>query len=121
MTLVARHGRIVHLEAQGYMDFESRKPVGTDTFFRLWSNTKPITGAATLICVEDGLLKLDDPISKYLPAFSIRSCGCPHPKPPRRPAMNTETVPALREITIRDCLRNTTGLATPATPPPLTW
>ena len=114
VTLIARHGKIVHLEAQGYMDFESRKPAGVDTFFRLWSNTKPITGTATMICVEEGLLKLDDPISKYLPAFKnpvVRVLDTTSKR--GSPPSVTETVPAQREITVRDCLRNTTGLATP--------
>jgi len=51
VTLVARHGRIVHYEAHGYMDFDSRKPATKETIFRLWSNKKPITGTATMICV----------------------------------------------------------------------
>lgn len=69
VTLVARKGKIVHYEAQGFMDFESKKPVTKDTIYRLWSNTKPITGVATMICLEEGLLNLDDPVSKYIPAF----------------------------------------------------
>ena len=69
VTLVARQGRIVHYEAQGFMDFDSRKPAPKDTIFRLWSNSKPIAGAATMICVEEGLLNLDDPVSKFIPAF----------------------------------------------------
>ena len=69
VTLVARHGKIVHYDAQGYMDFESKRPAGQDTIYRLWSNTKPITGVATMICVEEGMLTLDDPVSKYIPAF----------------------------------------------------
>lgn len=68
ITMVIRHGKIVHYEAQGYMDIESKKPVQKDTIYRLWSNTKPITGVATMICVEEGLLKLDDPVSKYIPS-----------------------------------------------------
>src|SRR5512136_2861825 len=69
VTLVARHGKLVHYEAQGYLDIDSRKPAGTDTIVRLWSNSKCIAGLATMICVEDGLLTLDDPLSKYIPAF----------------------------------------------------
>ena len=106
-TLVARHGRIVHYEVQGYMDLETKTPATRDTVYRLWSNSKPITGVATMICVEDGLLTLDDPVSRYLPSFKnqvvrARSTG---PVPPVLPPVN-------RDITIRDCLRNTTGLTT---------
>jgi CubicO group peptidase (beta-lactamase class C family) len=115
VTLVARHGKIVHYDAQGYIDLESKKPASKDTIFRLYSNSKPIAGLATMICVEDGLLALDDPVSKYIPAFknpkvlASNTAGQSQSGPP----FGLPTVPAKREITIRDCLRNTTGLATP--------
>jgi CubicO group peptidase (beta-lactamase class C family) len=111
VTLVARHGKVVHHEAQGYMDFESRKPAPKDTIYRLWSNTKPITGTATMICVEEGLLTLDDPVSKYIPAFKNQVVRA-EPGAGRGLPMATSTIPAAREITVRDCLRNTTGIAT---------
>lgn len=115
VSLIARHGKIVHFDAQGYMDLENRKPIQKDTIFRLWSNSKPIAGVATMICVEEGLLSLDDPVSKFIPAFKntrvradevewLRLNNCSHP-------IATPTVPAERGITLRDCLRNTTGLA----------
>ncbi|HEY97649.1 MAG TPA: beta-lactamase family protein [Dehalococcoidia bacterium] len=109
VTLVARHGKIVHHEAQGYMDFESKKLAGRDTIYRLWSNSKPITGTATMICVEDGLLSLDDPVSKYIPAFKNQVVRT---ELGRGALAGVPTVPVKRDITIRDCLRNTTGLAT---------
>jgi CubicO group peptidase (beta-lactamase class C family) len=109
ITMVIRCGKIVHYEAVGYMDIDSKMPVRKDTIYRLWSNTKPITGVATMICVEEGLLTLDDPISKYIPAFKnqrVRTTA------PQGPMLGTPTVPVDREITVRDCLRNTTGLPT---------
>lgn len=121
VTLVARHGKVVHYEAQGYMDLDSKEPVQKDTIFRLWSNSKPIAGVATMICFEDGLLTLDDPVSKYIPAFKnpVVKVLEPLERPTGRreegrgvPMMMIPTVPADREITIRDCLRNTTGMAT---------
>jgi len=117
VTLVARHGRIVHYEAQGYMDFASKKPAGKDTIYRLWSNTKPITGIATMICVEEGLLTLDDPVSKFIPAFKKQRVRAPAAQ---GPMLRTPTVPVARDITVRDCLRNTTGLPT-ARRVPLTY
>jgi CubicO group peptidase (beta-lactamase class C family) len=107
VTLVARHGKIIHYDVQGYMDFASKKPAGLDTIFRLWSNTKPITGVAMMICVEEGLLSLDDPVSKYIPAFK-NQCVRTGAQGPLRPI----NVPVTREMTVRDCLRNTTGLTT---------
>jgi CubicO group peptidase (beta-lactamase class C family) len=109
VTLVARHGKIVHYEAQGYMDFESKRPAPRDTIYRLWSNSKPISGTAVMICVEDGLLSLDDPLSKYIPAFKNQVVRTETGRPT---FLGIPTVPVERDITIRDCLRNTTGLAT---------
>ena len=117
ITLVARHGRIVHFEARGCMDLEGKTPVQKDTFFRLYSNSKPITGVATMILQEEGLLSINDPVSKFLPAFrNPRVLTLDALPDPERPFM-MPTVPAKREITIRDCLRNTTGLATPRRAP----
>jgi len=112
LTLVARHGQIVHSDVRGCMDFESQTPVRDDTFFRLYSNTKPITGVAMMVLYEDGLLNINDPVSKFLPAFkNPRVLALDALPDPDRPFM-LPTVPAKREITLRDCLRNTTGLAT---------
>jgi CubicO group peptidase (beta-lactamase class C family) len=108
VTLIARHGKVVHYEAQGYLDFESRKPARKDTIYRLWSNSKPITGTATMICVEDGLLNLDDPVSKFIPAFKNQVVKA---ELGRGALSGVPTVPIDRDITVRDCLRNTTGLA----------
>ena len=122
VTMVVRKGRIVHWEAQGFMDFDSKKPVQKDTIYRLWSNTKPITGVATMICLEEGLITLDDPLSKYIPAFKnprVRVSELPRTQETGGPGLlgMIPTVPANREVTIRDCLRNTTGFATAATAP----
>ena len=54
VTLVAREGKIVHFESQGYSDLAAKKPVTKDTIYRLYSDTKPITGVAVLIFCEEG-------------------------------------------------------------------
>jgi CubicO group peptidase (beta-lactamase class C family) len=120
VTLVARHGKVVHYEAQGYLDLDTKNPAGKDAIARIWSNSKCVAGLATMICVEDGLLTLDDPISQYIPAFKdpvVLAASVPPEAP--RPAMGAAmpTVPAVREITVRDCLRNTTGLMTAQSAP----
>lgn len=109
VTLVARRGHLVHFDAQGYMDIDTRTPAERGTLFRLYSNTKPITGVATMILFEEGLLTLDDPISKYIPAFENLEV--------RLPDQPMLTEPARREITIRDCLAHTSGLATQSRAP----
>ena len=67
VTLVARHGRIAHLEAQGLMDIESRKPMQKDAIFRIMSMTKPVVGASIMMMIEEGKVRLTDPVSKFIP------------------------------------------------------
>ena len=69
VTLVARHGEIVNLDAYGVLDVSDPKPVQVDSIFRIASMTKPITGAAMMMLWEEGKWKLDDPVAKHIPAF----------------------------------------------------
>jgi CubicO group peptidase (beta-lactamase class C family) len=104
VTLVVRHGQIAWLKAQGMSDREAGKPMRTDSLFRICSMTKPITSTAVMMLYEEGKFMLDDPISKYIPEF----------KNPKVLVKNenggTYTIPAKREITIRDLLTHTSGL-----------
>ena len=70
VTLVADHEHVLHLDAVGLADVEAKRPMKTDTMFAIASMTKPITATAVMILKDDGRLKLDDPVSKYLPAFA---------------------------------------------------
>lgn len=104
VTLVARHGQVAWFKAQGMMDREAGKPMAPDAIFRICSMTKPITSVAVMMLYEEGRFTLDDPISKYIPEFK-------HPKVLVKPATGEPyTIPAKREITIRDLLRHTSGL-----------
>lgn len=69
VTLVARRGRIVHFEAHGLMDSEAKRPMEKSTIFRIASMSKPITAVAVLMMVEEGKLRLSDPVSRFLPEF----------------------------------------------------
>ena len=113
LTLVARHGKVAHLEIQGMMDIINNKPAEKDTIFRMYSMTKPITGVATMMLYEEGHFQLEDPISKYIPAFKnpVVSVFDPPQGYVPSPSPFGLTVPARREITVRDCLTHTTGLA----------
>jgi CubicO group peptidase (beta-lactamase class C family) len=67
---VARHGQVAHLATYGLRDREAGLPVTVDTLWRMYSMTKPVTSVAALMLLEEGLLSLNDPISRYLPAFA---------------------------------------------------
>lgn len=70
VTLVGRRGRLVHTRAMGAKDLESGAPLATDDIFRIFSMTKPVTGAAMMILYEAGLWRPEDPISRFLPALA---------------------------------------------------
>jgi CubicO group peptidase (beta-lactamase class C family) len=68
-TLVARHGKIVFCESEGFRDLETSKPMTADTILRFYSMTKPITSVALMMLYEEGLFQLDDPVSEFIPEF----------------------------------------------------
>jgi CubicO group peptidase (beta-lactamase class C family) len=104
VTLVARHGKVAWFKAQGMADRENSKPMRTDAMFRICSMSKPITSLAAMMLYEEGRFLLDDPVSKYLPEFK-------NPKVFVKPAHGDPyTIPATKEITIRDLLRHTSGI-----------
>ena len=70
VTLVARHGRLVHLNALGLKDIVTGEPMAADTLFRIYSMTKPVTAVAMMILYDRGLWTPDDPIARHLPEFA---------------------------------------------------
>ena len=104
VTLVVRHGHVAWFKAQGMMDREAGKPMPTDAMFRICSMSKAITSVAVMMLYEEGKFLLDDPVSKYLPEFK-------NAKVLVKPASGEPyTIPATKEITIRDLLRHTSGI-----------
>ena len=104
VTLVARRGHVAWFNAQGMADREAGKAMRPDSMFRICSMTKPITSTAVMMLYEEGRFLLEDPVSKYLPEFK-------NPKVLVKPGSGaTYTIPATREITIRDLLRHTSGI-----------
>jgi CubicO group peptidase (beta-lactamase class C family) len=79
-----------------------------DTIFRWYSMSKPITSVAAMMLVEDGRLRLDDPLSKYIPAFADVKVGVDWTDASGNPSLTLE--PLKRPITIEDLLRHTSGL-----------
>lgn len=112
ITAVARHGEIAHFSSQGYMDIENEIPMRDDAIFRMASMSKPVTGVAILMMMEEGKLRLEDPVSKFIPEFKdtkVAMLTDPNAAPSRDP--DIYTTPATREITVRDLLTHTSGLA----------
>ena len=70
VTLVARHGKTAHLNAAGVKSTATGEPLDTDSIFRIYSMTKPVTGVAMMILHEEGKWRLDDPIAKYIPEWA---------------------------------------------------
>jgi CubicO group peptidase (beta-lactamase class C family) len=77
-TLVARHGKVVYLDAYGVEDLATKKPVTTTTIFRLASMTKPIVGVAMMMLWEQGKWTLDDPVAKHIPEFAGLTVAAPN-------------------------------------------
>jgi len=95
VTLVARRGHTVHLEAVGLADIEKKVPMRKDSLFAIASMTKPITATAVMILQDDGKLSVGDPVSKYIPGFKDVRLNGESPS---------------REITIRDLMTHTSGI-----------
>src|ERR1700693_2254402 len=116
VTLVARTVKVVHLEAHGLADIEAKKPMSKDSLFWIMSMTKPVVGTATLMMMEEGKLRLTDPVSRFIPEFKgLKVAVMQHPPAGARAlAPGTPplfyTVPATREITIQDLLTHVSGL-----------
>lgn len=106
IALVARNGKIVYYKGLGYDDKEQKQPMKKDAIFRIASQTKAITSVAIMQLVEEGKILLDDQIWKYIPGFRM-----PVVLDKFNPKDSSyTTVPAKKEITIRDLLTHTSGI-----------
>ena len=103
---IARDGKIIYNKSFGFKDLETKSPLHNDDIFRIASQTKAITSIAVMMLFEEGKFLLGDPVSKYIPEFT---------RPQVLDKFNEKdstftTVPAKREITIRDLLTHTSGI-----------
>ena len=106
VVLVARHGTIAYHKAFGMSDIESGKKMQTDSLFRLYSMTKPVTSVALLTLYEEGKFQLSDTLEKYIPAFKDVKV---YAKTDDKGAMVFEE--PKRKITIQDVFRHTAGFS----------
>ncbi len=105
VTMVAHRGKVAHFESFGLMDIKSGKAMKPDTIFRIFSMSKPITSAAVMILYEEGHFQLDDPVSKFMPEFKDMKVFV------KKTEAGVEVTDAKRQITIRNLLTHTSGLA----------
>ena len=103
-TMVTRRGRTVHLHSTGLANKETGLAMAPDTVVRIYSMTKPLTSVAIMMLYEQGLFQLDDPVSRFLPCFTTMRVAAGGQRG------KIDTVPAARQITIRDLLTHTSGL-----------
>ena len=108
VILVARKGKVVYFDTFGQLDPASGKPMPKDAIFRLYSMTKPYTSVAAMMLMEEGKLRLTDPVSRYIPAFANLQVSVPATDP-YTGATKYVNVPADREVNIQDLLRHTSG------------
>jgi CubicO group peptidase (beta-lactamase class C family) len=105
VTLVARCGQIVHLEKFGMADREAGQAMAFDTLFRVYSMTKPITSTAVLMLLEEGRIRLDDPVSRHIPAFAdVKVLD-------NQTGSGVRYVEPVRPVTVHDLLTHTAGLS----------
>jgi CubicO group peptidase (beta-lactamase class C family) len=104
VALVLEDGEVVYSDALGMRDVEAEQPMTEDSIFRICSMSKPITSVGVLMLVDEGRISLDDPVSKYIPAFGKVQVAV------RGANGKVRRVKADRPITIRDLLTHTSGL-----------
>jgi CubicO group peptidase (beta-lactamase class C family) len=108
ILLIQQHGKPVYHEFFGVRDVATKLPMTDDTIFRLFSLTKPITSVVAMQLIEEGKLRLDDPVAKYLPSFADVKVGVE--KKAEDGAKMLELVPPNRPPNILDLMRQTSGI-----------
>lgn len=104
LVTVSRHGRLAYVAHYGARDIEAKLPVETDTLWRVYSMTKPVTSAAAMMLQEEGAFELTDPVSRFIPAFAgvrVFAGGTD---------LKQVTVPAVEPVRMWHLLTHTSGL-----------
>jgi len=109
VMLVARRGKVVYLKAVGNADREAKRPMRTDSIFRICSMTKPITAVAVMMLYEEGRFMLNQPVADFIPEFKNMKVLDP-PLPQDATSPPGSLVDAMRPITIMHLLTHTSGL-----------
>ncbi len=124
VTVVLRHGQVAHAGVHGCLDIERQTPLGLDSLFRMYSQTKPVVAALTMQLQEEGLFFVDHPITNWLPEFEGRAVAAPLSASQHVrgvPLQLSVTEPMERQITIRDLMTMTSGLPSMGNTPASLW
>ena len=105
VTMVARHGKIVHFETLGKQDLDAGVPMSKDTLFRIYSMTKPIAGVALMTLYDEGRFQLEDPVEKYIPELANLEVAAAD-----GPDGNPMVEDPHHKMTIRELVSHTGGL-----------
>ena len=108
VLLIQQHGKPVYFESFGVRDPATGAPMAPDAIFQIYSMSKAVTSVAAMMLVEEGKLSLDDPVSKYIPAFADAKVGVDLSDEAGQYPLKLE--PLKRPITIKDLLRHTSGI-----------
>ena len=108
IVLIQQHGKPVYHESFGVQDVVSKAPITDKTIFRLFSMTKAITAVVSMTLLEEGKIKLDDPISKYIPSFANVKVGVE--KKAEDGTTTLDLVAPDHPPTVLDLMRHTSGI-----------
>lgn len=107
VTMLARHGKVVHTDAAGTLDVGQGNAAELDSIFRIFSMTKPVIGVAMMMLHEEGKWQLNDPVSDYIPGFADLKV---YTGENADGTMQVEDIERGKRITIRDLMKHTAGL-----------
>jgi CubicO group peptidase (beta-lactamase class C family) len=108
IVLIQQHGKPVYFEKFGLRDVTTKQPMTDDTIFTVYSMSKPVTSVAAMMLIDEGKLKLSDPVEKYIPSFATAKVGIEMKA--ENGEQKLELAPLDRPITILDLLRHTSGI-----------
>ena len=109
VVLIARNGKLVMFESFGFRDKDAKVPMTNDTIFRIASMTKPIVTVAAIMLMEEGKLTLQDPVSRFIPAFADTKVAVENKKEDGTVEYVQEA--QTRPMTVQDLMRHTSGLS----------
>ena len=108
IVLIQQHGKPVYFEKFGVRDVATKQPMTDDTIFTVFSMSKPVTSVAAMMLIDEGKLKLTDPLEKYIPSFATAKVGVEIKA--ENGEKKLELVPLKSPITILDLMRHTSGI-----------